>query len=280
MLDRVAAGDHVCWVVDDDIDRTDTAVAFLRTGLAARQQVIYSGDEPAAVLAALSAAGVDTAEALRARRLQMYSTAESHLPGGYFDAEATIKRWRGQMNEARAEGYPAIRIIGDMTWAAGPVPGVERVGWYEAQVNELFADGFMAGVCTYDRRAFDPIDLRRLSMLHPGAAGPALRFDPASSLRLRSVDQPYGLRLTGEADLASRAALAVVLDRTFADADGRVVTVDVSGLRFTDTAAARLLVRAAEARPGRLRLVGCSAALVRLLAFHGAGEVSGSSGLS
>ncbi len=52
-------------------------------------------------------------------------------------------------------------------------------------------------------------------------------------------------------------------------ADGEV-TIDVSGLRFADAAAARLVADAASGGPGRLRLVGCSRALNRLLAFHGA----------
>jgi hypothetical protein len=49
--------------------------------------------------------------------------------------------------------------------------------------------------------------------------------------------------------------------------------VDVTDLTFADTAAARILVDAANA--GAVRLVGCSPTLRKLLAFHGAERVPG-----
>jgi anti-anti-sigma factor len=271
LLDQVALGDHVCWTVDDDATRMAAIAGFVRAGLNARHRVIYSGDQPEAVLDGLERHGVGTRAALEEGRLQAITAEASYLTGGVFDPEATIALWRATIGRARAAGCPGIRVVGDMTWASRRVPGAERLPWYEAQVNNVFLDGYVAGVCAYDRRRFDPLALRRLSWAHPGTAAAGIPFEPQSSLRARRTRDPYGMRLTGEVDLSNRDALGAVIEHLFDEQPA--VTVDVSGLTFADTAASRILVAAA-AR-GTLRLVGVSAPLRRLLDFHGAAGVEG-----
>ena len=270
LLDQVALGDHVCWTVDDDATRMAAIAGFVRAGLNARHRVIYSGDQPEAVLDGLERHGVGTRAALGEGLLRAVTAEAGYLTGGVFDPEATLAGWRGEIDRARAAGYPGIRVVGDMTWASRRVPGAERLPWYEAQVNAVFLDGYVAGVCAYDRRRFDPLDLRRLSWAHPGAAATRIPFEPESCLRARRTRDPYGLRLAGEVDLSNRDALRAVVEHLFDDEP--TATVDVSGLTFADTAASRILVDAAER--GTLRLIGVSAPLRRLLDFHGAGRVA------
>ena len=272
LLDRVSLGDHVCWAVDDDAIRMEAIAGFVRAGLSAHEMVLYCGDDPEAVLAGLQRYGVGTRAALTAGLLSAHTGEALYLTAGRFDPAATLARWRDRLVATRAEGVPGMRVIADMTWATRGVPGVELLGWYEAQINMLFTDGFVAAVCAYDRRRFDPIDLRPLIWAHPGLAGSEMPFAPDSSLRARRTLRPYGLRLEGEVDLANRIALAALVERLFDDEPAEV-TVDVSGLRFADTAIARLLIRAASAGAGRLSVIGCSATMVRLFAFHGAADV-------
>jgi anti-anti-sigma factor len=107
--------------------------------------------------------------------------------------------------------------------------------------------------------------------MHPGVAATGMPYDERLALRVRRIRDPVGLRLEGEADLAARYALRAVFEHLFTDAGADEVTVDVRGLRFADRAAARILVRAGGG-PQRLRLVGCSPALLRLLEYSGAAE--------
>jgi anti-anti-sigma factor len=268
LLDQVTLGDHVCWTVDDDAIRMEATVGFLRAGLRNHERVIYSGDNPQAVLECLRQRGVH----FQAGDLEASTAEESYLSDGVFDPEAAIALWLGEVARSRAAGYRGIRVLGDMTWASRRFPGSERLPWYEAQINSLvFADGYVAGVCAYDRRRFDPLHLRRLGWAHLGWAGSESPFDPASALRMRRVRDPWGLRISGEADLSNRDALRTVIEHLFDDRPQ--VTVDVSGLRFADIAAARVLLDAAASGAGRLRLTGCSANLLRLLDFHGADAV-------
>jgi anti-anti-sigma regulatory factor len=188
-----------------------------------------------------------------------------------FDPVATLGLLRTEIAASRAEGVFGIRVVGDMSWASRRVPGADRLAWYEAQVNHIFTEGAVAGVCAYDRRRFDPLQLRRLSGAHPGAASTLLAYEPESSLRARRTRAPYGLRLRGEADLSNRDALRALLEHLFDDQPE--ATVDVSGLTFADVAAARKLVEAAAG--GTVRMTGCSPGLVRLLELQGAAAVPG-----
>jgi anti-anti-sigma regulatory factor len=271
LLHKVALGDHVCWTVDDDATRMEAIAAFVRAGLRARHKVIYSGDEPEAVLDALERHGVGTRAALGEGRLSAVTAESSYLAGGVFDPGGTLSAWHAEVAQARAEGHPGLRVVGDMTWATRRVPGAEDLPWYEAEINTVFLEGYVAGVCAYDRRRFDPLQLRRLGFAHPGAAGPHTPFEPEASLRARRTTDPYGLRLAGEVDLSNRDALRAVIAHLFDGAPA--ATVDVAGLTFADTAAARILVEAAA--DGPVRLVGCSPSLCKLLAFHGADGVAG-----
>lgn len=94
----------------------------------------------------------------------------------------------------------------------------------------------------------------------------------------RSVDLdalPVGVRLFGELDTATVAALRAVLDR-FRDHGHRWITVDVAGLRFLGPAGATEFVRVGEAlraAGGRLVLSGLTPRMRRLLEVTGKTDV-------
>ncbi|XVU30048.1 MEDS domain-containing protein [Actinoplanes sp. CA-054009] len=270
VLDQLELGDHVCWTVDDDAGRLDAVVGVLASGLRSRQKVCYLGPDPHRIVDGLAGRGVATRNVLATGQLVAETPEGGYLAGGSFDARATIDHFRSEKQKARNEGYMGLRVVGDMSWASRGVPGAESLDWYEARINEVFVDGFVAGVCAYDRRLFDPLTLRRLALAHPGAAGPLLPFDPASSLRCRRTTDPLGLKLTGEADMSNRLALESVLADLIADLDpsDRAI-VDLTGLRFADTAAARVVIQAVADSGNRLRVRGCLPVIGRLLRFHG-----------
>jgi anti-anti-sigma regulatory factor len=271
LLDRLTVGDHICWLVDDDRLRMREIAGFVRAGLRDHHRVVYCGDCPEAVLACIDELGIDTEAALAGGQLQAITAEASYLAGGVFEPDTVLRGWPALARSARADGYAGIRVLGDMSWAARNVPGREHLCWYEAQINRIVLDNDAIGVCAYDRRSLDPLELRRLAWQHPGTVAAGMPYDERLALRIRRTRDPAGLRLSGEADLAGRNALRIVVENVFADCGADDVTIDVSGLRFADRAAARILVLAG-CGPGRAHLTGCSPALLRLLAFTGADE--------
>ncbi|WP_433060243.1 MEDS domain-containing protein [Dactylosporangium sp. CS-033363] len=264
-LAGLQAGDHVCVPYLGASVRAGIMEDFVREGLADGDKVICCTvqDDPDALTAALAEADARVPEALRDGRLLVCSATKSYLAAGRFDAERTAADWREVVGQAERDGHAGLRIIADMSWATGAVPGTERLPWYEAEVNRIFARGFARGVCLYDRETFTPARLRRYISTHPGTVEPDDPQPP--QLRMRHTAEPRGLALTGEADIANRAALIAVLDGLRADLPGTdPLTIDLSGLNFADVAAASALVRAARRVPG-VRLAGASRRLAGLL---------------
>jgi anti-sigma B factor antagonist len=90
-----------------------------------------------------------------------------------------------------------------------------------------------------------------------------------TDLLIESVDDPRGLRLAGELDLATVPDLDAAL-RPLAESGGEI-TMDVSALRFMDSSAVQLLIRTLQAldRRGRLYLVKPMASVRRLIEVMG-----------
>lgn len=274
LLDRLTVGDHICWLVDDDRLRMREIADFVRAGLRDHQRIVYCGDCPEAVLACIDELGIDTGAALAGGQLKAATAESSYLSTGAFEPESVLQLWAPMARAAREAGYAGVRVLGDMSWAGRGVPGREHLCRYESEINRVVLNNELIGVCAYDRRTMDPLELRRLTWQHPGTAANGAPYDERLALRIRRTREPVGLALSGEADLAGRNALRAVIENVFADCGTNEVTVDVGGLRFADRAAARILVRAGHGA-GRLRLIGCSPPLMRLLAYSGAGDAPG-----
>jgi anti-anti-sigma factor len=272
---RLRPGDHLCWSYGTDRARDDAVAGCVRAGLREGHRVVYFTESlsPDKVIADLAGRGVDVDGTVRSGQLRVRRAAETYLAGGRFEPEAVIAGWAAEADSARADGWSALRAIGDMSWAATrPVPGAGRIDWYEAQVNRVFAGGDSLAMCLYDRRLFDPRTRYRIEWAHPTTAGPDVT--PPAGLRMLRTEQPPGIRLEGEADLSNRQALRAVLGHLAADTPGaQQVTVDLSGLRFADLAATRIIVEAAAQAPDRIRVVGASSTLRTLLRFNGGDSV-------
>ncbi|BBH64033.1 hypothetical protein ACTI_07180 [Actinoplanes sp. OR16] len=270
LLERLSPGDHACLVAGDEPALTRSVAAYIRTGLRARQRVVHLG-RGEHVIAELVAQGVDVRSALAAGRLRMSSAAGEYVHGGHFDVDAAVAHFRSQAEQARADGFDGFRAFGDMSWAAR-AGRTALLSLYESRVNRIFADGFAMGVCFYDRRLFGPAQLRDIIRSHPCTI--TAHTDPAAVPLLRAVrivtPDGIGVRLEGEADLSNRNALITVLEHLAEDC-GATLTVEVTALRFADSATARTLLRVARGGRRTLRVLGCSAALRRLLLLHGAG---------
>jgi hypothetical protein len=206
-----------------------------------------------------------------AGQVELRTSAEGYLTRGRFEPEAVIDSWPREIAAARDGGYAGLRMVVDMSWAAGGVPGGERLEWYEAEVNRVFAGGYAIALCQYDRRLFTAGRLARLSAAHPSAFSPKAPIGWRPLLRILRVDDPPGVRMAGEVDASNRDALAATLAGLADDFPGVDVplTLDVERLRFADAAAARLMVHAAGSVPTGVRFSGCSLPLVRLLELNG-----------
>ncbi len=274
-------GDHVCWTFDSEQSRLDATAGFVRSGIRAEHKIVYYTDAipPTEILAGLSERGIDAAGMTRIGQLEVATAEETYLAGGRFDLAASIAGWADTCARAQAQGFAALRVVGDMAWASSGVPGAEDVARYEANVNAIYAEGYVMAVCQYDRRKFTPDQLRAVASAHPATlhAGHRDQVSVAGQplLRIRHAG-PAHLRLIGDSDLSNRAAVEAALAALSAEADRhqRTAVLDLSELHFADSATAGALLDFAALTPTGVAITGCRPGLADLLDLFGGPRVT------
>lgn len=266
VADQIQLGDHVCWTHDDESRALDAVGRYAAAGLRLGHKVICFTETstPQAVRAHVGALGVPTEAAVASGQLRIVPALEVYPAGRQLLPEAMVATVAAEVTRAEQEGYPGVRLAGDMAWVLRTGITLDELQRYETALNRLFLDGRIAGLCLYDQRRFPAERLRALAAAHPGTAGTHAGRAWAPLLRAYRMTDPPGLRLVGQVDQSNREAFTAVLDDV--TAGGRApVLLDLSELSFADVAAAAALVRAERASATGLRLVGCRPALRRLL---------------
>ncbi|GAB1817597.1 MEDS domain-containing protein [Herbidospora sp. RD11066] len=234
-------GDHRSVAYSDEAELEPVLAPFIAEGLAGADKVLYLTDvtHPAVVTGLLRGWGVDTTDAARSGRLEIHRL-ESFTPADVAE----------QADRARSEGYRALRVTGEMSWAVRA--GHERLAAFESGLQRVFDTGTALGVCQFDKRLFGPGELADLLRLHRADDHDLLL--QTALLRIRRTFGPDGIRVEGEIDATSSADLA----RRLADAAQTVsgdLHVDLHGVTFIDLAGLRALVDTAKTLGDQRELV-------------------------
>jgi len=162
-------GDHLCCIYETEEEHRAVLTPFLRQGLERGEKVIYIADEriAEAVLDYLRDDGLDPQPYLERGQLIILTRDDAYLRDGFFDPDGMIALLREETERALAEGYAALRVTGEMTWALRGLPGSGRLIDYEAKLNEFFPGSRCLAICQYDRRRFPPDVLLEVLRTHP-----------------------------------------------------------------------------------------------------------------
>ncbi|HET9552981.1 MAG TPA: MEDS domain-containing protein [Anaeromyxobacteraceae bacterium] len=161
--------DHLCLIYESPEEQLEGILPFVRTGLAQGDRLLYVADAATVdgIGAALSRGGVDVDASTRAGRLAMATGRQAYLATGRFDPDVMLDYAAGVAHQSVGQGYRALRIAGEMSWALGGDPGSERLIEYEVKVNERLARTPAMAICQYDRRRFSPELIRDVIRTHP-----------------------------------------------------------------------------------------------------------------
>jgi PAS domain S-box-containing protein len=167
---KLNPGDHLCCIYETEEEHRTVLTPYLRQGLERNEKVVYIVDARTAetVLEYLRRGdGLDTRPFLDKGQFVILPVAESYMRDGMFDPERMISLLRHETDSAISEGYKALRVTGEMSWALKGLPGSERLIEYESKLNDFFPGTGCIGLCQYDRRRFPPELLLQVLATHP-----------------------------------------------------------------------------------------------------------------
>ena len=170
-LTQLHSGDHLCCLYETEEEHRTLLAPFLRQGLEQGEKVVYIAEDhaPKQILGYLEEDGLTVAPHLATGQLRVATPAETYLREGSFDPDKMIAFLQTETERAIAEGYPALRVTGEMSWSLNGVPGSERLIEYEAKLNRFFPGSPCLAICQYDRRRFPAGVLLDVLTTHPFA---------------------------------------------------------------------------------------------------------------
>jgi PAS domain S-box-containing protein len=168
-LKQLRPGDHLCHLYASEDEHRAVLTPFLQHGLERGERVLYVADfhTPSEILKYLRDAGLDVGAYQARDQLRLLTPAEAYVRDGTFDPLRMIALLEQETDQARRDGYTALRVTGEMTWALRGLPGSDRLIEYEIALDRFFATHAALAICQYDRRRFSPDMLLRVIEVHP-----------------------------------------------------------------------------------------------------------------
>jgi PAS domain S-box-containing protein len=168
-ITELKPGDHVCCIYDTDEEHRNIVTPFLRKGLERNEKVVYIVDarDKKTIINYLKTDGVDVEHYQKKGQFSILTSTDTYLKGGVFEPDWMISILSSDTQKALDEGYTALRVTGEMSWALRGLPGSERLIEYENKLNTFLPGSRCLAICQYDRRQFDAGILLNVLLTHP-----------------------------------------------------------------------------------------------------------------
>lgn len=162
-------GDHLVCLYNTPAEHRDLMAPFIAHGLTRNEKVIYLYDafDRETICGYVTDENLDPGRYLSTDQLSILPARDMYMPNGQFDPERMIKKIKSETTKAIAEGYAALRITSETTWALTEPGHLEKLILYESKAHGFFPGSKCLAVCQYDRTRFDPKTLLRIMRIHP-----------------------------------------------------------------------------------------------------------------
>ncbi|MFW5836634.1 MAG: MEDS domain-containing protein [Desulfovibrionaceae bacterium] len=166
---RLSIGDHLCCIYETEEEHRAVLAPFLRSGLEQGHKILYVVDARTAetVMGYLEREGLEASAYIDSGRLVLAESRDTYTRGGVFDPDSMLELLHAESAKARDEGFEALRVTGEMSWALRGLPGSDRLMEYEGKLNQFFPGSNCIGLCQYDMRRFEPDVLLDVLATHP-----------------------------------------------------------------------------------------------------------------
>lgn len=121
-----AVHDHFAIIYENQTDQLDFIVPYLLRGMELGEKSVFIVDDnsPETVIAAMEHYGIDVDAATASGALAILSKTDACLRNGDFDPDWMIGYLAQAVEQAKVQGFRAVRASGEMTWALGPAGDV------------------------------------------------------------------------------------------------------------------------------------------------------------
>jgi hypothetical protein len=246
---EIPRGSHSCVFYASEDERAHIAGAFVQHGIRAGERVLYFADErsPASVVDSFRSIVEDIDGHLSAGDLVVSTAGASYLSTGRFDPVETKAQWLRERDRTMRLGYSALRVVGNMGWAARGIPGSDALVDYERSLESVFSAGSLTGLCEFDRQLFGSAAIMELGSLHDCEAEPEYLCDEMGLTIIPSFSS-YGAIFVG---VLTSANMHLLERSLFTIMHGVTSSVffDLSELQVEDPRALYALIRAARQVP-------------------------------
>lgn len=167
--EKVPAGTHMCLIYTSEEERKEALLKFLLSGIKTGERLACFSNKTGkeAVSEYFEKNGVSLREKQEANAISLSGTDDVYFQGGVFDPDRMLETLAGFYEESKAMGFPASRVIGEMTPEVENVLGGDRLLEYESRVSLLLKDFPVTSVCQYDANAFDGATIMEILKVHP-----------------------------------------------------------------------------------------------------------------
>lgn len=269
-LGSLEPGTHLCAFHRDEGQLTRIAATFIGQGLAAGDQLLYvATDEQAEALLRELPDHVHADDALVAGQLMVSSFADAYGTRRPDDLGTVAEGFRAAAERSRKRGFPGLRVAAQMDALPPLLGSAEEVIRWERMSTGLQREIGVSSVCLYDAGHLDEELAALLAREHAGFA-PEVEATPLATFL--AVDEPWGLRISGEVDISNRDLLhRALLSRAVVQPQ---MHLDLEGLRFADIGTVTRMRAVAAGLPdtGWIALHRVPAAIRRLLSMSELGH--------
>lgn len=166
---RFPAGAHICQIFSSDEERLDALLEFLRSGLEAGEKTACFTEklDEAYFADYLVKHGLSCDKLKESGAVSIAGTREAYFQDGRFDPDRMLGTLKQYHEASVTEGYPAARVIGEMTADIESISGGSRLMEYESRVSLLLKEHPVTAVCQYDANVFDGATLMKVLKVHP-----------------------------------------------------------------------------------------------------------------
>ena len=157
---------HICLIFDNDKQREKIISEYLANGLKLGEKVRCGVDvlTPGMVRSWLLEMGIKLPEDMENGALSIFQAETYYNANGKFDPPELIKSILPRYHQLIKAGYSGVRSTSEMSWALTCNVGTERLLEYEVLLNTVYPNN---GMCQYDARLFNGVDLFNVLKVHP-----------------------------------------------------------------------------------------------------------------